>query len=143
MYTLKSPDNEKEWRSYHDIRRQVLFESRGLFGIYDANRPDEFRDGHYPMVLMHRDEPIGVIRVDIEGRVAIFRRVAVREDSQRRGHGRTMLSLAEAFVREKGGERIRSFVDPGAVGFYEKCGFTHDQAIEDDMKAVAMSKELV
>ena len=92
------------------------------------------------MVLIHHGEPIGVIRIDIEGRLAIFRRVAIRDDMQRRGHGKVMLSLAEAFARERGTEVIRSFVDPEAVFFYEQCGFTRDHSMAADLKCVPMSK---
>ena len=34
-YDLRRPCNDDEWRAYHAIRREVLFENRGYFGIYD------------------------------------------------------------------------------------------------------------
>jgi len=143
LHTLKSPESDEEWRSYHAIRRKVLFENRGLFGVYDEKRPDEFIEGHHPLVLLHRGESIGTIRVDIDGTRAIFRRVAVRDDLQGRGHGKAMLSLAEAFVRERKCEVIMSFVNPGAVGFYERCGFTKDDSSAPSINHVPMSKWLL
>jgi GNAT superfamily N-acetyltransferase len=92
------------------------------------------------MVLVYQGEPIGVIRIDIEDTLAIFRRVAIREDAQRFGHGKQMLSLAERFARDKGCEGIRSFVNPEAVGFYERCGFARDSSIAAEAKHVLMSK---
>jgi len=142
-YILKSPQDDNEWRAYHTIRRKVLFENRGLFGIYDENHPDEYRPGNYPKILIYQDEPIGVIRIDIDGKLGIFRRVAVREDLQRRGHGKVLLSLAEAFARERGAETIRSFVNPEAVGFYERCGFTRDQSIAPGLNHVPMWKAVL
>ena len=60
---------------------------------------------------------------DAEKGVAFFRRVAVREDLHGRGHGRRLLEHAERFVRTRGFSHIVSYVDPSAVGFYERCGF--------------------
>ena len=128
-YALEPPATDAEWAAYHDIRRRVLFELRGHVGVYDAQHPDERRPENHPLLLTHDGAPVGVIRVDLAPGRAIFRRVAVREDVQRRGHGRVLLALAEAFVRGAGGTfiHIQSYVDPEAVGFYERCGFIrHD-----------------
>ena len=81
-YELRTPTIEDDWRAYHSIRRKVLFENRGQFGVYDQNHPDEHSDGNHPLLLIHNGEPIGVIRVDIRGTLAILRRVAIREDLQ-------------------------------------------------------------
>ena len=113
------------WRAYHDIRRRVLFEARGHSG-YDETHPDETAPGNYPKLLLWLGEPVGVVRIDIKGPTAIFRRVAIRSDVQQRGHGRTMLALAEQFARDNGCVSLTSFVAPDAVGFYERCGFALD-----------------
>ena len=36
---LISPSSDEEWSSYHRIRRTILFEKRGQFGVDDPNRP--------------------------------------------------------------------------------------------------------
>lgn len=142
-YSLRAPASDEEWRTYHVIRRKVLFENRGLFGVYDETHPDEFARGNHPMLLIHGGKCLGVIRIDVDGELAIFRRVAIREDVQRCGHGRAMLSLAEDFVLRKGCTIVKSYVDPGAVGFYERCGFNHDVSTAADDKHVPMYKKLV
>ncbi|MBO0799148.1 MAG: hypothetical protein J2P31_10045 [Blastocatellia bacterium] len=58
QYQLRAPANDEEWRAYHAIRRKVLFENRGLFGIYIENHPDEFAPGNHPMILFHQGEAI-------------------------------------------------------------------------------------
>jgi GNAT superfamily N-acetyltransferase len=141
-YTLRSPENEEEWRVYHAIRRKVLFENRGRFGIYNENHPDEFEKENHPLILFERDTPVGVIRVDIHDRVAWFRRIAVREDLQRAGHGRILLNLAEAFARETGCGEVRSNVDAGAIGFYERCGYSRDLSMPTESGNVPMLKLL-
>ena len=120
---LRAPADEAEWSAYHAIRRRVLFEMRGLASTYDANHPDEHAPGHHPFVFWDGFTAVGVIRVDVAGDVAVFRRVAVRDDFQRRGYGRRMLGAAEQFARSEGCVRVDSHVDPGAIGFYERCGF--------------------
>ena len=141
-HALQSPTNETQWRAYHSIRRKVLFENRGHFDVYDEHHPDEVAPGNHPMILLHRGEPIGTIRIDIGSKEAIFRRVAIREDCQRSGHGRALLSLAEEFAREKGCETVRSFVNPEAVGFYEQCGFRVDRSAPSDPQHFRMAKKL-
>jgi GNAT superfamily N-acetyltransferase len=139
-FQLRRPSSEQEWTAYHDIRRTVLFERRGRFGVYDASHPDEHEPENHALLLFVAGEPVGTIRVDLGADTAIFRRVAVREDVQRRGYGRTMLQLAEEFVRQQGRHRIQSYVDRGAVEFYERCGFVRDLDAENDGATVLMYK---
>lgn len=122
-HELITPTSGAEWRAYHDIRRQVLFEARGQFGVYEEDRPDEQAPGNHPKLLLYRGEAIGVVRIDVDGATAICRRVAIRSDVQKRGHGRTLLALLEQFARDHGCEQLTSHVAPDAVGFYERFGF--------------------
>jgi RimJ/RimL family protein N-acetyltransferase len=143
-YEFVSPADEAGWRSYHDIRRHVLFEARGSSGVYDETHPHDRAPGNHPKLLLFRSEPVGVIRIDIAAENAIFRRVAIRADMQRRGHGSVLLWLAERFAVEHGCRQLTSFVALDAVGFYQKCGFALDAApvLVDDHRAVLMRKHL-
>jgi GNAT superfamily N-acetyltransferase len=123
QYQLRAPADEAEWQSYHEIRRAVLWEARGQGSVYDPNRPDERLPTRFARILFFEDVPVGVLRIDIEPPDAIFRRVAVKVEHQRKGHGRVMLMLAEEFARKHGCVCVRSEVAPDAVGFYESCGF--------------------
>jgi len=138
-YALVSPVDAREWSDYHKIRRHVLFEARGEFGVYDENRPDERTAGNHPKLLLHRGDAVGVVRIDVTGADAILRRVAIRSDVQRRGHGRVLLSLAERFARQEGCQRLSSHVAPDAVEFYRKCGF----AIETERVTGGSGRESV
>ena len=140
QYVLRSPASECDWDAYHAIRRAVLFEARGHVGTYDPHHPDDRRPGNHPKLLLFAGEPVGVLRIDIVQPRAIFRRVAVREEAQRRGHGRAMLRLAEDFAREQGCSTIVSFVDPGAVEFYRKCGFATETPAGQGDASVLMAK---
>lgn len=112
-----------EWTVYHDLRRRVLFALREPITSYNPNHPDEHRIGNYPLVLWSGEIPAGVIRIDIEDSVAIFRRVAIRPELQRKGYGRQLLRLAEAFAKARACNRIESHVAARAIKFFERCGF--------------------
>ena len=120
---MRPPATDAEWAVYHAIRRRVLFTLRGDDARYDPDHPDEHRAGHHPMILWDGASAVGVIRIDVRDAVAILRRVAVRDDVQRRGYGRRMLRLAVEFARQHQCRRVDSYVDPDAVGFYARCGF--------------------
>ena len=137
---LRPPENPLEWQAYHDIRRHVLFELRGLGPTYDPNHPDEYRSGHFPLVLWASDAAVAVVRVDVENEVAVFRRVAVRADVQRRGFGRQLLEQAQLFAQHQGCTRIESHVDPDAVIFYERCGFERLAQSKRSAASILMAK---
>ncbi|HKW46735.1 MAG TPA: GNAT family N-acetyltransferase [Gemmatimonadaceae bacterium] len=122
-YALRAPQSDSEWAEYHRLRRTILFERRGRFAVYDPTHPDEHRADNHPFLLFIDDMPVGTVRIDIGDDDAVFRLVTIREDLQRLGYGRRMLSLAEGFVREQRRSRIHSHVNPDAVLFYERCGF--------------------
>jgi GNAT superfamily N-acetyltransferase len=127
-YDLVSPDDAVTWAAYHEIRRRVLFEARGRYGVYDPHRPDETAPGHFPRLLLYAGDPIGVVRIDVAGSTAILRRVAIRADVQRRGHGRMLIALVEQFAKANGCHECVTHAARDAVEFYRKCGF----ALADD-----------
>ena len=62
---LIAPRNDDDWVAYHDIRRRILFERRGEFGVYDPNLPDEHAPGHHPKLLVRASTYLGVVRIDV------------------------------------------------------------------------------
>ena len=141
-HILRPPQNDDEWHAYHAIRRTVLFENRGQRSTYIENHPDELKPGNHPLVLVQCGAILGVIRVDVDGSVAWFRRVAIREDKRGSGHGRVLLKLAEAFANRQGCVEILSNVARGAVGFYVRCGYSKDTSTAGQIDSVLMRKEL-
>src|SRR4030095_14369701 len=138
-----TPVSAEGWRGYHDIRREVLFEARGQFGVYDENRPDDRAPGNHPKLLVYSGQPIGVVRIDIDRTTALLRRVAIRADVQRLGHGRALIALAQRFAEGHGCTALASFVAPDAVGFYQRCGFAVDDSREpSERSSVFMTKSV-
>lgn len=141
-HELRAPRSDEEWRALHDIRRKVLFENRGKLDTYIENHPDDFKAGHYPLILLYKGDVIGVVRVEVGENVAWFRRVAIIEDLQRLGHGRVLLSLAEAFAKSKGCTEVRSNAAVEAVEFYKRCGYTRDLSARGPVNSVPVWKLL-
>jgi GNAT superfamily N-acetyltransferase len=141
-YELRAPRNAEEWHAFHAIRRKVLFENRGKQEAYIENHPDDSKPGNHPLVFLHRDVVIGVVRVDVGETVAWFRRVAIREDLQRLGHGRVLLRLAEDFAKAHGCSEVRSNAAVEAVGFYERCGYARDDSASAPPNSVPVCKSL-
>ena len=123
-HELRPPMNKDEWCAFHAIRRKVLFENRGELGRYDENHPDDLKAGNYPFILVYGGDVVGVVRIVVCERVAWLRRVAIRDDLQRRGHGRNLLRLAESFARAQGCTEVRTNSAPDAIEFYERCGYS-------------------
>jgi len=113
------------WTAFHAIRRKILFEDRGLFGVYDQNHPDDCKAQNHPVILTCDGLPVAAMRIDIvpEQGFAIMRTVAVATDKQRRGYGQIMLSLAEKYALQNGRTAAVVFSADDAVGFYAKCGY--------------------
>ena len=141
-YELRAPSSDDEWRTFHDIRREVLFENRSKREAYIENHPDDSKAGNHPFVLLYEGVVIGVVRVDIDGTVAWLRRVAIREDLQRLGHGRVLLRLAESFAKTKGCKEVRSNAAVEAAGFYERCGYERDVSEPAPANSIRIRKVL-
>lgn len=141
-HELRAPRNDEEWRAFHDIRRKVLFENRGKRESYIENHPDDSKAGNHPLILLHKGTVIGVVRIDVCEKVAWLRRLAIRDDLQRLGHGRVLLRLAEAFAKAEGCVAVRSNAAVEAVGFYERCGYVRDPLATPPPNSVRVSKSL-
>jgi GNAT superfamily N-acetyltransferase len=142
QHALRTPQTSEEWRAFHAIRRKVLFENRGKSEAYIENHPDDSKPGNHPLILAYGDAVAGVLRLDIVAPVAWLRRVAIREDLQRQGHGRVLLGLAESFAKAKSCDEIRSNAAIEAVEFYERCGYVRDPSAPAPVNAITVRKSL-
>ena len=125
----------EDWDAYHRIRRTVLFEARGRFGIYDADHPDDRAAANHPLLLIEEERPRGTTRLDLLGeRRAAIRLVAVEPGFQRRGLGRIMMSLAAQYAASLGVTLLQVNSAADAVEFYRRLGWTlTDRARENPL----------
>ncbi|NNU46054.1 GNAT family N-acetyltransferase [Rhizobium sp. WYCCWR 11279] len=115
---------DEHWNAYHDIRRAILFEARGLIG-YDANHPDDRRDGHFPLLLLLENTPVGAARLDLmDDATACVRTVAIRAECQGKGCGRMLMTGLEKFASQHGVKRLLVNAARDAVGFYGALGWS-------------------
>ena len=95
-YALAKVATESDWRDYHSIRRNVLWEARGLGG-YDEHHGDEYLPKNHPLLLKLDGGSIGTARVDDFGNgKGAVRLVAIVTELQRQGHGRVLSEMVEA-----------------------------------------------
>jgi GNAT superfamily N-acetyltransferase len=127
-YVLRSPHSDADWHAYHAIRRDSIFATYRPEQIYDPHHPDETKSSSLPHVLAFDDEIVGTVRIDLldDARVA-FRLIAIRKDVQGRGHGRMLLQLAEAFVRQKGRRVVALNSTIPALCFYLANGYSEGE----------------
>ncbi|MGM4986526.1 GNAT family N-acetyltransferase [Rhizobium sp. 11_C7_N12_5] len=128
-----------DWAAYHEIRRRVLFEARGLDG-YDPDHPDDRKDGHFPLLLLRGTVAVGAARLDIIGDdQAIVRTVAIRTEFQRQGFGREIMSGIENFAMDRGVASLTVNAAPDAVEFYRHCGWA---MVDETKPEPLLAKEL-
>ena len=123
-YELRAVHSDADWSTYHRIRRTVLFESRGQFGVYNENNPDNRKEGNFPLLLAFRGVFVGVVRLDCgSGDVGVIRQLAIDGPAQGAGHCRVLLELLVARGIALGFRALEVNSDKQAVGFYQRFGF--------------------
>jgi GNAT superfamily N-acetyltransferase len=127
-HELRTPATAADWEEYHRIRRTVLWEARGHFGVYNATHPDEVAPRNLPLLLVFRGVAVGAARLDRQpdGR-GVIRRMAIDTHLQRQGHGRTLLNLLEQRARGLGISILEVNLAEDAVTFYRKAGYAGSQ----------------
>lgn len=147
-YDLIAVKDPADWRAFHDIRRQELFEAKGRFGVYDENHPDDHAPFAHPYLLKLGGVPIGTTRLDVRGDgTAIFRLVAITAAEQGKGHGRVMERLVEERARALGATTLYVNAADTAVGFYRNTGWTEHswdptELVNISVNAVQMTKQI-
>ncbi len=130
-YQLIKVTTESDWLDYHSLRREVLWEARGLSG-YDERHGDEYLPANHPLLLKLDGRSIGTTRLDdFQNGTGAVRLVAIAVDLQRCGHGRALSALVENYARRLGLRTLFVNAVPDATGYYEKMGwefYTWDQS---------------
>lgn len=121
---LRLPKNAQELAMVHDLRRRVLFESKGR-PTYNNQHPDDLNPVNKLMGFWREGELLGTVRLDPLGQEQVaVRLVAVEPNSQRGGVGREMMRQAHSMVTclfNAKAAVLNAALD--AVGFYEKLGY--------------------
>ena len=118
-------------------------------GRYNDKHSGEYVPANHPLLLKLDGRAIGTTRLDDFGNgTGAVRLVAIVTDLQRRGHGRKLAEMVEAYARSRGMTRLFVNVAPDAVGYYEKLGWQRFSWDETELSGIAsgavqMTKNLV
>ncbi len=98
-YELVDVTSESDWRDYHALRREILWEAKGRYD-YDDKRAGEYLAANHPLLLKSDGRSIGTVRLDdLNNGAGVVRLVAIASDMQRQGHGRMLAAMVESRAR--------------------------------------------
>jgi N-acetylglutamate synthase-like GNAT family acetyltransferase len=137
-YDLILVESTDDCVAYHRIRQLVLF---GGSDEYISNGPEEVKNENLSLLLKHRQEPIGTVRLDQkEDGKAIVRLVAIASHLQRQGHGTVLMHHVERLAVSFGFKELLVHAAPDASGFYVKLGYSPYSFDEDNFQSVQFHK---
>lgn len=141
-----------DWMAFHHVQRTALFRQS------PAEYEPTFHDAYYfrparrcQLLLKWNRLALGVTTLDeFQDSRAATRSVAVAEEFQGKGHGRTLLLLTQEFAKRRGIETLCVNAGADAVGFYRSLGFVEEtwdatefDGIESPQTMVQMTRCLV
>jgi GNAT superfamily N-acetyltransferase len=86
------------------------------------------------MIALEGSEPVGVLIGAKRPDETLVKRIGVRPDVQRRGHGRHLLASLSAKLAILGPQRIVAEIPhslPAAAAFFEACGYARETTLTD------------
>lgn len=108
---------QHEGREYSQEGVETFFEFLSSDRLHEM-----FLNGEYEMLLATKnDRIVGAITLRDGNLLSLL---FVRDEVQRRGVGRALIQALCGKLQETGRRMLVVKAAPGAVGFYEKCGFT-------------------
>jgi N-acetylglutamate synthase-like GNAT family acetyltransferase len=143
-HKLKKVKTNKDWETYHRIRKKILFDNQGKTD-YNKNHPDEKKENNYPFLLVFNNYAVGVVRIDIipKEKIAHMRKVAIIEKEQGKGNGTILVNLVEKFAIEKNCKLIFVHSAPTSSNFYKKLRYKIVSNNKNNNEGPLMKKELM
>lgn len=111
-----------EYHAACELRNQVLRIPLGM-SLYSEDLCKEKNQQHFGLFDADRELLACVIVVAISPTEAKIRQMAVRDDRQGQGLGRSIISHVETYMRDKGFAHSSMHARCSAIGFYEKLGY--------------------
>lgn len=119
---IRTPENEKEWEAYYDLRYRILREPLGQERGSERNEGD-LTGIHF--ALYDSGFLRGIARLDhVDSSVCQVRFVAVDTTLQGRGYGRKIMEAAEERARREGYQKLVLHARDNALDFYKKLHYT-------------------
>lgn len=122
MITVKTPQSEKEWEAYYDLRYRILREPLGKERGSERNEGDD-TGTHFG--LYENKVLIAVARLDrVDKTTCQARFVAVESNLQGKGYGRKIMTALENEALGLGYQKLILHARDYALPFYQKLGYT-------------------
>ncbi len=120
------PSSYAEWEIYHNISKEEIF-----FHIpeinYDKNHSCFTSKNHHHFIAKLHNEYAGILQLENLGSAELaLRIIAVKEEFQRKGIGKILLSFTKKFCIMHSLRTIRTHANLRAVEFYKKNGFKEE-----------------
>lgn len=141
--TIKTPQTEKEWEDYFDLRYRVL--RKPLDQPLGSERNEGDETGIHFAVYDNRQLK-AIARLDqSDEKITQVRFVAVEANSQGKGYGRLIMEATEQFAKSEGNTKMILHARDYAVDFYTKLNYKTIEPsykLFDVLQHFLMEKEL-
>jgi ribosomal protein S18 acetylase RimI-like enzyme len=119
---IRTPQTEKEWESYYDLRYRIL---RQPWNQPQGSEKNEGDASAVHICLYFNGITKAISRLDESGAgVGQIRFMAVDTQEQGKGWGRLVMNYAEKQAVELGYSKMILHARENAVSFYEKLGYS-------------------
>jgi predicted GNAT family N-acyltransferase len=124
------------------LREEVFIVEQGVTEEGDRDGRDE--EAIQLIAEAEDGDVVGTCRVLIEGELARFGRLAVRESHRRQGIAAALLAEAEREARAAGADRMRLHAQTDALRLYENAGYEPEgeRFTEEGIEHQTMEKRL-
>jgi predicted GNAT family N-acyltransferase len=119
---VRSPQSEKEWKAYYDLRYRIL---RAPLNQPIGSERNEGDASGIHLALFVNEVIVAIARLDqAEPNISQVRFVAVDENTRGEGYGRIIMEAAENQSKEMGNHKMILHARDYAQKFYEIIGYT-------------------
>ena len=141
MIEVREAQGEAERRAAFALRHEVFVEEQGVPLELELDADDEHA---LHLVAFDGGRLIGTCRIVQAGARAKFGRLVVARDARGGGVGSALLGEAERHARARGAREMVLAAQTGAVGLYERAGYTArgDVFLDAGIEHVTMEKRL-
>jgi GNAT superfamily N-acetyltransferase len=123
MIKITSPKTREEFKSYYDLRYKVL---REPWGMQRGSEKDDFEplSEHFMALDEDSGELLGVVKLfEKEPGIGWFSHLAVKDNHQRKGIGKQLLTFIEGKAKEEGYKALGCLSRLNTTAFFEKEGY--------------------
>lgn len=116
-----SPETEEDFEKYFELRWRIL---RKPWNQPLGSERDNDEDNSFHLMAIEKNKALGVARLQfINNTTAQLRYMAVDNQAEGQGIGRSIVEAMETYARDNDANLIMLHARENAVGFYKKTGF--------------------